>query len=54
MAFTIREAGQAIGLCRSSIYNLAKAGKLPIRKVAGRSLILREDLESLLMNAETI
>ncbi len=33
---------------RSTIYNLAKAGKLPIRKVVGRSLILRSDIHSLL------
>jgi excisionase family DNA binding protein len=45
---TIREACAYTRLSRSTIYNLAKAGKLPIRKVAGRSLILRQDLLTLL------
>lgn len=45
---TINEACDYTRLSRSTIYNLAKAGKLPIRKVAGRSLILRQDLLTLL------
>lgn len=45
---TIQETCDYTRLSRSTIYNLAKAGKLPIRKVAGRSLILRQDLLTLL------
>ena len=45
---TIKETCDYTRLSRSTIYNLAKAGKLPIRKVAGRSLILRSDLLVLL------
>ncbi|MGV3580088.1 helix-turn-helix domain-containing protein [Brevundimonas sp.] len=47
IALTINEACEYASLSRSTIYNLAKAGKLPIRKVAGRSLILRQDLLTL-------
>lgn len=48
LALTVKEACYQASLSRSTIYNLAKAGKLPIRKVAGRSLILRQDLLNLL------
>lgn len=48
VALTVNEACAYMSLSRSTIYNLAKAGKLPIRKVAGRSLILRQDLLALL------
>ncbi|RYG93532.1 MAG: DNA-binding protein [Alphaproteobacteria bacterium] len=47
-ALTISEACEFTRLSRSTIYNLAKAGKLRIRKVAGRSLILKSDLVALL------
>ncbi len=45
---TINEACVYMRVSRSTIYNLAKDNKLPIRKVAGRSLILRSDIHSLL------
>lgn len=48
IAMTIKEACYYVSISRSTLYNLAKAGKLPIRKVAGRSLILVDDLRSLL------
>jgi ACT domain-containing protein len=47
IAYRINEAVDAIGLSRSRLYKLAKDGKLNIRKVCGRSLILREDLIAL-------
>lgn len=48
LTLTIPEACRYMRVSRSTIYNLAKAGKLPIRKVVGRSLILRSDIHSLL------
>lgn len=45
---TINEACAYMRVSRSTIYNLAKVGKLPIRKVVGRSLILRSDVHVLL------
>jgi len=47
LSLTIRETCRYTGLSRSTIYNLAKAGTLPIHKVAGRSLILRRDILAL-------
>jgi len=48
LTLTINETCAYMRVSRSTIYNLAKAGKLPIRKVAGRSLILRSDILTLL------
>lgn len=48
LTLTIKEACDYTRLSRSTIYNLAKSGKLSIRKVGNRSLILREDLLTLL------
>jgi excisionase family DNA binding protein len=48
LTMTIAEACAYMRVSRSTIYNLAKAGKLPIRKVVGRSLILRSDIHTLL------
>jgi excisionase family DNA binding protein len=47
-AVSIKEACRLTSLSRSTIYNLHNAGRLKIRKVGGRALILREDLMNLL------
>ena len=47
-SFQIKEACLFSGLCRSTIYKLASAGKLRMVRIGGRRLILREDLEMLL------
>lgn len=36
------------GLGRSTLYNYAKAGKLPLKKVGGRTLIMVDDLRHLI------
>jgi hypothetical protein len=52
LAFTVDQACYAAGLGRNSIYDLMNAGTLPSRKVAGRRLILREDLLAVLRGAK--
>lgn len=52
LALSIKEACFQTGLSRSTLYNLAKAGRLPIRKAGGRSLILTADIMALLMGSE--
>lgn len=47
-SFQIKEACLFSGLCRSTLYKLASAGKLRMVRIGGRRLILREDLERLL------
>jgi excisionase family DNA binding protein len=45
-ALRINDAATYCGLSRATIYNLARRGELKIIRVAGRSLILRADLEA--------
>jgi excisionase family DNA binding protein len=44
LAYTIREACEASGIGRTSLYQLLKSGALRARKHGKRSLILRSDL----------
>ncbi|MBC6982865.1 helix-turn-helix domain-containing protein [Caulobacter sp. 17J80-11] len=48
LAYRVNDAAKAIGLSRSTLYELRNEGKLRIVKVAGRALIPCEDLEALL------
>ena len=48
IAFTVAEAAQASGLSRSSLYLLMREGRLNSVKVAGRRLVLKTALASLL------
>ena len=47
-ALRINDAAAAYGLGRSTIYKLMAEGKLSTVKIAGRRLIPRDNLESLL------
>jgi excisionase family DNA binding protein len=53
IAYQINEAVLASGLGRTTIYDEIKQGRLKAIKVAGRRLILREDLEAFLKAAVT-
>lgn len=46
LAYRIDEAASAIGVSRSTIYELVALGELELGKVAGRSVIRREQLEA--------
>jgi excisionase family DNA binding protein len=48
LAYSVTEAAQAVGLSRTTLYDLMRSGTLPSRKVAGRRLLLRRDLLDLL------
>ena len=48
LAYRIDEAVKACGLGRTTIYDEIKSQRLKSVKVAGRRLILREDLEAYL------
>jgi excisionase family DNA binding protein len=50
LAFTIAEACAAVGIGKTSIYELISDGKLRSVKAAGRRLILRADLEDYLQS----
>jgi excisionase family DNA binding protein len=48
LALRVNDAVAASGLSRSTLYKLITEGKLATVKVAGRRLILMEDLQALL------
>ena len=47
IALTIQDAARLIGTSRSGIYRLANEGALQPRKLGGRTVILRADLDRL-------
>ena len=49
ISVSMADAATLSGLSRSMLYVYAKAGKLPLRKVGGRSLVLVEDLRRLIV-----
>jgi excisionase family DNA binding protein len=48
LAFSLAGAASAIGVGKSTLHELIATGKLPVRKLGRRSLVLREDLEDYL------
>ena len=48
IAFRISDAVKASGLSRSTIYELAAAGKLKLSRVGGRTLVPRAELQRLI------
>ncbi|CUW45481.1 hypothetical protein B3286c2_0598 [Brucella vulpis] len=39
------QTARFLGIGRSTLYNLIKNGRLPVRKLAKRTLILRDDID---------
>lgn len=48
LSYGIREAGQALGVSRPTLYRLIARGELATFKMGSRTLILRTELEALL------
>lgn len=46
LTFSLADAASAIGVGKSTLHELIATGKIPVRKLGRRSLILREDLEA--------
>ncbi len=53
MTYTIREAGQMLGICRSTIYKLIGEGRLSLVKIGSRSLIRADEICALVDGAAT-
>lgn len=51
LAYRIHDVRDILGISRSSIYNLIRHGRLKAVKIAGRTLILRSEIERLLNEA---
>ena len=48
LAYRVPDACTALGIGRTSLYELVKAGKLRLVKIAGRTLVPRSELDRLL------
>ena len=48
LAYRIAEVCDALSISRSSVYNMIRDGRLKSVKIAGRTLILRSEIERLL------
>jgi excisionase family DNA binding protein len=48
LALRINDASRCLGISRSSLYNMIRDGRLKSVKIAGRTLILRSEIERLL------
>jgi excisionase family DNA binding protein len=47
LAYRVDEACHALGIGRTSLYELVKSGELKLIKIAGRTLVPRSELERL-------
>ena len=47
LAYPVNEACHALGIKRTSLYELAKSGELKLIKIAGRTLVPRSEIERL-------
>lgn len=45
MAYSVSDVLKMVGISRTTFYQLVKSGKIKVRKVGNRSLILSRDLE---------
>jgi excisionase family DNA binding protein len=48
LSYTVNEATEALGIGRTTIYELIKAGELAVVKIGSRTIIRRKDLDALL------
>jgi len=51
LAYRVSEVARLIGVGRSKVFELIKAGDLPARKLGGATVILRSDLIAFLDSA---
>lgn len=52
IAFRIPDAVKASGLSRSTLYELAAAGKLKLSRIGGRTLVPRAEIERLIAEGQ--
>jgi excisionase family DNA binding protein len=51
LAYTVEEAGRAIGVSRSTVFDMIRTGELPAKKLRGRTLITRTELQRVIAEA---
>lgn len=48
LAYSVAETTRALGVCRATVWNLAKRGHLKMKRVAGRTLVPATEIARLL------
>ncbi len=48
LAYSIAETTRALGVCRATVWNLAKRNQLQVKRVAGRTLVPATEIARLL------
>jgi excisionase family DNA binding protein len=51
LAYTVEEAGRAIGVSRSTVFDMIRVGELTAKKLRGRTVIARVELQRVLTEA---
>ena len=51
LAYTVEEAGRAIGVSRSTVFDMIRVGELTAKKLRGRTVIARIELQRVLTEA---
>lgn len=51
LAYTVEEAGRAIGVSRSTVFDMIRMGELFAKKLRGRTVIARTELQRVLTEA---
>lgn len=51
LAYTVEEAGRAIGVSRSTVFDMIRMGELFAKKLRGRTVIIRTELQRVLTEA---
>lgn len=51
LAYTVDEAGPAIGVSRTTVFDMIRTGEVTAKKVRGRTIISREELQRIIDEA---
>lgn len=52
LTYSVEQLQKIIGVGRTTVYQLLKSGRLPAKKLNGRTLVLKSDLEKFLQDLE--
>jgi excisionase family DNA binding protein len=52
LSYSVNESARILGVSRSQVYAKIADGTLPSRRVLGKVVLLRDDLERIVANAE--
>ncbi|HYC66587.1 helix-turn-helix domain-containing protein [Brevundimonas sp.] len=51
LAYTVEEAGRAIGVSRSTVFDMIRMGEVSAKKLRGRTVIARAELQRIVSEA---